>query len=177
MFDPHNVKTDLEQTEFLGDMLNYFSHLFTRQKTREDFLQYQGQNKFEFVHIRHEDVCINISRTMRRLGLCSTTLSQYNHVYGETIDLGIVVNDINSIQEAVREIIGHLNNLSVKGYLLGHYGKPFCAHALFDMNIMCNKIAVFARPIVMSGEGSRYVRQNLKYFAEENEPFKNIDNF
>lgn len=177
MFDPHNTNMDLEQTEFLGDMLSFFSHLFTREKTRQDFLSYQGHNQFEYVPVRHEDVCIDMSRTMRRLGLCSTTLSQYNRVQGEAVDIGITVRDINSVQEAVREIIGHLNNLSVKGYLLGYFGRPFSAHAFFNMNTMSNDIAVFARPIVMSGDGVKYVKENLKYFTEQHQSFKSIDNF
>lgn len=177
MFDGYNPNTDLEKTEFSGDMINFFSHLFTREKTRLDFLNYEAFNKIELIPIRHESICIDISRTMRRLGLCKTTLHEYGRVQGEVVDIGMIVSDIYSIQEAVREIIGHLNNLSVKGYLLGYYGRPFSAHAFHNLDTMCNDIAVFARPIVMSGDGMKYVRNNLKYFTEEDQHFKKIKNF
>jgi hypothetical protein len=171
-FDP---VSDLECTEFHGDMLDYHRRLFTREKTYLDLMNHMGSNEYEFIPVRQEDVCVDISRTMRRLGLCKTTLNEYAQVQARALTIGMIVNSKYQITDAVREIIGHLNNISTKGYLLGNY-KPLGCEMSHNISNMGTNIFVYSRPLV-DMRGYDYIQDNLTYFVEEGQQFKRVDDF
>jgi hypothetical protein len=87
-----------------------YRHLMS-EKVQSEFLNYCTDAKHSYVNVHNENVCVNMSRTLKRLGLCTTTLPKYRIESGTMVEIAVINPGFSkySREDAVREVFNQIS--------------------------------------------------------------------
>jgi hypothetical protein len=149
------------------DFENY-KHLM-KNKTMCEFLNYHTDAKHTYLNINNEEVCVNMSRTLKRLGLCRTTLSPYKREIATVVEIAVINPGFSkySTADAVKEVFNQIDNLSIKGYLVGSHLNCFEIIENNDFATMSRHEVIVARPLIVN-HGLEYAESLSLYIDNHN---------
>lgn len=160
----------------MDNVFNEYSHLM-REKALNEFTSFRSDGEYAYVPVRQLPVCVDISRSLKRLGLCTTTLAPSTREPATVVQIAVrkKSNSNYSKADAVKEVFNQINNLSARGILVGSYDKQLEVITYSDPRFLYSKdMLIIARPLVLN-RGLDYVRSLSLHIEEGSQEVRNLE--